>query len=330
MEIQIEKAVLHVLDKNSSMPIFSEELLDLTDDAIYNFISMNLKKMCDDNSTKTGKLSETNELFESIEQIDEKFVEISREIADKLYRIMMQQDSIPSADLLVAIATIDGKRMLGIVKLNYKEGFTHFVDYTNTSTSNKIIKHKVIFATEGQKTDEGVMIDLVNHKVMITEKEYLIDGDKINYFSEIFLKCKVEISKNEAVKIVNKVAKEINKKYFDSDFTKDVAVKETIHDEIQETSKINICTIAKKAFGDNKEIQEEYIEEVKKAGVKEEITFAGEEPEKKFSKHKIKTDNGIELSIPTDIYKDKNAIEFINNPDGTISILITNVKMKRA
>ncbi len=330
MEIQIEKAVLHVLDKNSSMPIFSEELLDLTDDAIYNFISMNLKKMCDDNSTKTGKLSETNELFESIEQIDEKFVEISREIADKLYRIMMQQDSIPSADLLVAIATIDGKRMLGIVKLNYKEGFTHFVDYTNTSTSNKIIKHKVIFATEGQKTDEGVMIDLVNHKVMITEKEYLIDGDKINYFSEIFLKCKVEISKNEAVKIVNKVAKEINKKYFDSDFTKDVAVKETIHDEIQETSKINICTIAKKAFGDNKEIQEEYIEEVKKAGVKEEITFAGEEPEKKFSKHKIKTDNGIELSIPTDIYKDKNAVEFINNPDGTISILITNVKMKRA
>lgn len=330
MEIQIEKAVLHVLDKNSSMPIFSEELLDLTDDAIYNFISMNLKKMCDDNSTKTGKLSETNELFESIEQIDEKFVEISREIADKLYRIMMQQDSIPSADLLVAIATIDGKRMLGIVKLNYKEGFTHFVDYTNTATSNKIIKHKVIFATEGQKTDEGVMIDLVNHKVMITEKEYLIDGDKINYFSEIFLKCKVEISRNEAVKIVNKVAKEINKKYFDSDFTKDVAVKETIHDEIQETSKINICTIAKKAFGDNKEIQEEYIEEVKKAGVKEEITFAGEEPEKKFSKHKIKTDNGIELSIPTDIYKDKNAIEFINNPDGTISILITNVKMKRA
>ncbi len=329
MEIQIEKAVLHVLDKNSSMPIFSEELLDLTDDAIYNFISMNLKKMCDDNSTKTGKLSETNELFESIEQIDEKFVEISREIADKLYRIMMQQDSIPSADLLVVVATIDGKHMLGIVKLNYKEGFTHFVDYTNTATSNKIIKHKVIFATEGQKTDEGVMIDLVSHKVMITEKEYLIDGDKINYFSEIFLKCKVEISKNEAVKIVNKVAKEINKKYFDSDFTKDVAVKETIHDEIQETSKINICTIAKKAFGDNKEIQEEYIEEVKKAGVKEEITFVGEEPEKKFSKHKIKTDNGIELSIPTDIYKDKNAIEFINNPDGTISILITNVKMKK-
>ena len=285
--------------------------------------------MCDDNSTKNGKLSETNELFESIEQIDTKFVEISREIADKLYRIMIQQDSIPSADLLVAIATIDGKKMLGIVKLNYKEGFTHFVDYNNSATSNRIIKHKVIFSTEGQKTDEGVMIDLVNHKLMITEKEYLIDGDKINYFSEIFLKCKPEISKNEAVKIVNKVAKEINKKYFDSDFTKDVVVQEAIHDEIQETSKINICTLAQKAFKDNKEIQEEYIEEVKKAGVKEEITFVGEEPEKKFSKHKIKTENGIELSVPTDIYKDKNAIEFINNPDGTISILITNVKIKK-
>ena len=44
--------------------------------------------------------------------------------------------------------------------------------------------------------------------------------------------------------------------------------------------------------------------------------------------HKIKTDNGIELTVPTDVYKDKDAIEFINNPDGTISILITNVKIK--
>lgn len=328
MEIQIEKAILHVLDKNSSMPIFSEGLVNLDDDAIYNFISMNLKKMYDDNATKSGVLNETNELFDYIEKIDEKFVEVSREIADKLYKIMINQDSIPSADLLVTIATIDGRRMLGIIKLNYKEGFTHFVDYAASSTSNKIIKHKVIFATEGQKTDEGVLVDLTDFKLKITEKEYLIDGDKINYFSEIFLKCKPEISKNEAIKIVNKVAKEINKKYFDSDFTKDVKVKETIYDEIQETSKINICKIAEKAFENNKEIQEEYIEEVKKAGVKEEIVLLGEEPEKKFSKHKIKTDNGIELTVPTDVYKNKEAIEFINNPDGTISILITNVKIK--
>ena len=328
MEIQIEKAILHVLDKNSSMPIFSEGLVNLDDDAIYNFITMNLKKMYDDNATKSGVLNETNELFNYIEKIDEKFVEISREIADKLYKIMINQDSIPSADLLVVLATIDGRRMLGIIKLNYKEGFTHFVDYAESATSNKIIKHKVIFATEGQKTDEGVLVDLTDFKLKITEKEYLIDGDKINYFSEIFLKCKPEISKNEAIKIVNKVAKEINKKYFDSDFTKDVKIKETIYDEIQETSKINICKIAEKAFENNKEIQEEYIEEVKKAGVKEEIVLAGEEPEKKFSKHKIKTDNGIELTVPTDVYKNKEAIEFINNPDGTISILITNVKIK--
>ena len=328
MEIQIEKAILHVLDKNSSMPIFSGNLVNLDDDAIYNFISMNLKKMYDDNATKTGVLNETNDFFKYIEQINEKFVEVSKEIADKLYGIMNNQDSIPSADLLVTVATINGVRFLGIIKLNYKEGFTHFVDYTAETTSNKIIKHKVIFATEGQKTDEGVLVDLESLKLKITEKEYLIDGDKINYFSEIFLKCKPEISKNEAIKIVNKVAKEINKKYFDSDFTKDVKVKETIHDEIQETSKINICKIAEKAFENNKEIQQEYVEEVKKAGVKEEIVFIGEEPEKKFSKHKLKTDNGIELSVPTEIYKDKNAIEFINNPDGTISILITNVKIK--
>ena len=173
MEIQIEKAILHVLDKNSSMPIFSENLVSLEEDTIYNFITMNLKKMYDDNSTKSGVLSETNELFNYIEEIDDRFVEISKNIADKLYKIMINQDSIPSADLLITLASIDGKRMLGIIKLNYKEGFTHFVDYTSESTCNKIIKHKVIFATEGQKTDEGVLIDLENFKLKITERQSL-------------------------------------------------------------------------------------------------------------------------------------------------------------
>jgi hypothetical protein len=30
--------------------------------------------------------------------------------------------------------------------------------------------------------------------------------------------------------------------------------------------------------------------------------------------------------VPTDIFKDKELIEFINNPDGTISVMIKNVE----
>ncbi len=48
--------------------------------------------------------------------------------------------------------------------------------------------------------------------------------------------------------------------------------------------------------------------------------------EKKFGKQKLKLSNGIELIVPLDVYRDPNLIEFINNPDGTISVTIKNVE----
>ena len=48
--------------------------------------------------------------------------------------------------------------------------------------------------------------------------------------------------------------------------------------------------------------------------------------EKKYGKQKLKLSNGIELIVPLDVYRDPNLIEFINNPDGTISVTIKNVE----
>ena len=33
----------------------------------------------------------------------------------------------------------------------------------------------------------------------------------------------------------------------------------------------------------------------------------------------------IEITIPSDIYENKEMVEFINNPDGSISVLIKNI-----
>ena len=46
---------------------------------------------------------------------------------------------------------------------------------------------------------------------------------------------------------------------------------------------------------------------------------------RKFGKQNLVTDTGIEIRIPMDQYQNKNRVEFITNPDGTISVLIKNV-----
>ena len=46
---------------------------------------------------------------------------------------------------------------------------------------------------------------------------------------------------------------------------------------------------------------------------------------KSIRSHKIKTDTGIEIKIPTEYLENSRYVEFINNPDGTISIALKNI-----
>lgn len=46
---------------------------------------------------------------------------------------------------------------------------------------------------------------------------------------------------------------------------------------------------------------------------------------KRLEKQSVKSSGGVEIKIPADLYQDRNAVEFINNPDGTISLLIKNI-----
>lgn len=58
---------------------------------------------------------------------------------------------------------------------------------------------------------------------------------------------------------------------------------------------------------------------------KAEVTPQSEKTTKKFEKQYLKTDTGIEINIPMEQYQDANQVEFITNPDGTISVLIKNI-----
>lgn len=44
-----------------------------------------------------------------------------------------------------------------------------------------------------------------------------------------------------------------------------------------------------------------------------------------FVKQRVKTDTGIELKIPMEIYNDPSAMEFVTGHDGKISIILKNI-----
>ena len=74
------------------------------------------------------------------------------------------------------------------------------------------------------------------------------------------------------------------------------------------------------------DIKEEFDAKMEKYHMeKAEVKPQSSATTKKFEKQFLKTDTGIEINIPMEQYQDINQVEFISNPDGTISVMIKNI-----
>lgn len=328
-DIVIEKAVLHVLDANAGMPVISKRELDISPD-LTEYIAKHIDKLIDDPNKKnaefSGEYNSFRELTGKLTDSDDNFLPVTENIANMMFELISKNVDIPSGDLLCSLTRIDGERHFAILKLNYREGFTHWVNNSEEGTANEIIRHQTLLPQEGQRLDEGILISLPEMHIRLKEKQYEINGEKEFYITKYLLKCSCELSDNAKLKILNKVSKDVNKKYFDEDFEKTMIMKKAVSESLEEESAIRIDKIADKVYEKNADIKQEYVQEIEKAGIIEkEIALPKKIIEKKFKTHRIKTDTGIEIDFPLEYADNTDRIEFVNNPDGTLSIIIKNV-----
>ena len=72
--------------------------------------------------------------------------------------------------------------------------------------------------------------------------------------------------------------------------------------------------------------EEQVIEKLEKYHLTEtEVEPQNPATTRKYGKQNLITDTGIEIRIPMEQYQNKDKVDFITNPDGTISVLIKNV-----
>ena len=72
-------------------------------------------------------------------------------------------------------------------------------------------------------------------------------------------------------------------------------------------------------------MQADFDAAIQEAGFTEPVKMDQEATLKKLCKHKLKTDTGIELTIPTDYFDNTEYVEFNNNEDGTLSITLKHI-----
>ena len=331
-EIRIKNVIVHILDSTIGMPVLSDTELEYGSE-VAEFLKEHIARISSGDDAKECRFyKEESEVYHLLNAYaDEDFVSVSKDIATQLYEIMNSNIDIPAADLMVVRFKEGEDEYLALLKMNYKSLYTHRTMATEDGegNSNEIIRHKSILPSETQRLTEAAIIRLQDLALWVIEKKYEVNGEKTNYFSFLFLKCSSHLSHKSKLSIVSRAVESVQKEGYDETerFEKQMRAKSIIQEEIEEKGGFVVEELAERIFEEQPELKVAFQDKMEKYDmVKEEIQPQSENTVRKYQSQHLYTDTGIEIKIPMEQYKNPRSVEFITNPDGTISVLIKNIE----
>ena len=302
----LHQAYLHIFDKNSGNLLLSQKELPLSNPYITEYFTKIIEKTLK-SDPRHGVLPPEEPLLGFLADDSIPFIEKTQQLAHKLYEIIAPAEDIPAADYVFASGINDqGGNFFAILRLDYSSKYTHFLDYEDDQVLNTVLQNHAILPNPSQKLSEAFIVDTSNGQYQLIERKYIVEGKKIPYFSEQFLEITPPTSTQEQIKEIKKTVTHVAKKYDEENYLALATTQQAILTQLEESDEIDAGIIF-----------DTIPEKIPVTNVPK--------YEKKYSKQKFKLDNGIEITIPSDIYENKEMVEFINNPDGSISVLIKNI-----
>lgn len=337
-DIVIRKTILHILDTTHGQCILSDHMLDPGPD-LYEFIRSHIFKIISSDDTKECEFNpDTSPVYSLLEEWDEadeeSFINTSQAVAKLLYRAMTEGSDIPPADLLFASFQAEGTKFLALLKMNYRESYTHELsgvagsdeEGSDATTMARIRKTSTLLPNASTRIPEAVIINLTDLHIRLLEKQYEINGEKTFYLSERFLVCHTNLPAKKKVNILTKVINSICNMYDDADPKAKLDTKSALQKEVRDSQSFDVEQIGAALFGTSPEKKAAYDEKMEEYDLQfDRFTPVNESTTKKLDKQIIVTDNGIEISIPMDVYNKLANVEVTTDVTGKSTIIIRNI-----
>ena len=324
----INKAILHILDFNSGMCIISQKELNFADITINEYIEKHLEHIKSDLNQKSGVFSSGSTFFVQLDKYlaqQASFIEISALIGNTLYEQIAQSENPVPTDLLVVDFSDNGVRYLALLLLTSKMAYTHQVSTSDGSIHNEIIKHHAILPNTTQKVDSYALIACDNFAIGFVDKKRIINGQETYLLPEILLQCTSTISGKEAIKTVSQIAAEVAEKHGANSAVILSKAKNYLLENAETSTSFSPTELGQEVFAGSQVMQQEFESQIIEAQLPRDVKVEKTLAIKTAKNHKIKTDTGIEITFPAEYFENHDFIEFINNPDGTISIEVKNI-----
>ncbi len=327
INIGIKKSIMHIMDRSVSEPVYSDYELDI--DFLGDFIGKHVENFMNSPDVKTFDESNNEEINVFFESIDENFMEASKKMTESIFSLINNNDDVPDGDSLYVLYEMEGNVNFIMLLLEYRTGYIHKFGYDNDRMKTEIIEYKTCLTNITQKVSNVFNYSIGKGEVKVLEKQYKVDGSKINILSQGIFNLEEKKTINEKLNIVKKTAEKLINEYYEDDIEKHKELKTEIIKDCIEKQEVDINKIAEKVFEGDDILIDNFNTHISNKGLSSEPIKIDElNYNKILKKQKIKTKEGIEIIIPIDLMTDSDKIAFEQNDDGTTNIILRNLKEK--
>ncbi|GAA0728061.1 nucleoid-associated protein [Clostridium malenominatum] len=333
-EVNINEAVIHILDNNAEEPILNEYKLNLSEE-IYTFLLKHIEKCLKDEDLKYALFNEERNIVKEISrdylsgQMD--MIEASKEIGRQLFVLMKSNVNIPSGDLIVVSLSTEIGPLLGILKMDYIKNYTHSVNFVENKVDIDIVPELTGLPSSSQRIQKCAFIKLLSEEedfhLYVIDKQKKKDEEEYgaNYFINKFLGCTIIDNKRDLTKKFFTATEKWTRNNIKENAEEAEKIRSSVRKTLKEEENIDLHKVSEEIFGDNKEVIANYMDYVYSEGVKEKIEVDKDWVEKKYKRTRLKIDKEIDLYINEEAYNDVNKFQVQRNGDGTINIVIKNI-----
>lgn len=326
-EININEAVIHILDNNAQEVVLNEYYLELNEN-IYSYLYKHINKALKSDDLQHAvwnkEKNEVKDISQSHLNGEKRLLDVSKDLAMKMFNIMRMRGNVPSADLIVVSISTEHGPLLGILKMDYTKQYDHRVSFVenkigvdvvqiNSLPSGKIKQCAFINPCWEKNTTDLMFIDTPQAR------------DDTHYFMAYYLGCQpVQTEKDQTKRLVHAVENWVRKN-LKEDAAEAEAIRTTIKERLSQADSVDIKELSEELFINQLESKNDFMEFVKKQGVEATVKIDQEWTQQKFKKVKLKIDKDIEITINAEAYKNDCRFEIINNGDGSVNFVIKNV-----
>ncbi len=327
-EVIIQEAILHILGVPGGEPLLSDLLLPITPE-VSELITSQVIRLHDGDDVKTCHFNkETSDFYHNLRDLtEENFVAFTHNEAAAMFDLMSRNIKIPAGDLLFAICLIHHETYLAILKLGYKKGLLHLTRDNNGRQENRLTEQVGTLPPPKSKLSEAILIHLGDEQIRLVEKACEIDGEKVNYLSELFLGCYTHMSEKSKLGVVRHAIDKLNDKYYDGEVEKQMKIRAALNTAMSEEGPTRIGELASALYPDSPEAATGFLERVEKTNLQTEALAPKEDSTvKSIGFMKLVSESGLEIKIPVEVYRDTNDLEITEETDGTTTIKIANLR----